>query len=255
VLRQAGRLVELEQAFDEWLQRDPENPVAAHMRAAARGDRPPARASDQYVRAVFDQFAAHFDADLADLHYHTPEQIGAAVAQMPAAGEQRLRILDAGCGTGLCGVHLRSFAAVLDGVDLSAKMVDQARQRNLYDHLAVAELTDFLARRPAAYDVITAGDTFNYFGDLEPLLASAAGALQTHGRLIFTLEVDDGVAAGHGFRLQPNGRYAHALSYATRCLQAAGFHVDTCQSVVLRRQAEQQVQGILLQATRQPKTV
>ena len=44
---------------------------------------------------------------------------------LPSAS--RPRILDAGCGTGLCGPLLRPLAARLVGVDLSEKMVELAR--------------------------------------------------------------------------------------------------------------------------------
>ena len=53
-------------------------------------------------------------------------------------------VLDAGCGTGLCGPLLRTRAKRMTGVDLSPKMIEWAAERGIYDRLAAEELTTFL---------------------------------------------------------------------------------------------------------------
>jgi predicted TPR repeat methyltransferase len=53
--------------FEEWLEQEPENPVARHMLAACSGREVPPRASDAYVEKIFDDFAGSFDAKLAQL--------------------------------------------------------------------------------------------------------------------------------------------------------------------------------------------
>ncbi|MCX4239251.1 class I SAM-dependent DNA methyltransferase [Paraliomyxa miuraensis] len=62
-----------------------------------------------------------------------------------------LDVLDAGCGTGLCAPLLRPLARTLVGVDLSGKMLDQARRRGGYDELIEAELTEMLDAHAARY--------------------------------------------------------------------------------------------------------
>ena len=54
---------------------------------------------------------------------------------------QRLDVLDAGCGTGLCGVLVAPFARRLVGVDLSDGMLAHAGDKNIYHALIRAELT------------------------------------------------------------------------------------------------------------------
>ncbi|NIR58985.1 MAG: methyltransferase domain-containing protein, partial [Gammaproteobacteria bacterium] len=49
-------------------------------------------------------------------------------------------ILDAGCGTGLCGPLLAPHARTLVGVDLSGGMIAKAEELAVYDELEVAEL-------------------------------------------------------------------------------------------------------------------
>ena len=66
---------------------------------------------------VFDRFAASFDNNLKNLGYRAPEL--AATALRSHVGEQAtLDILDAGCGTGLCGPLLRPLCRRLTGVDM-----------------------------------------------------------------------------------------------------------------------------------------
>ena len=43
------------------------------------------------------------------------------------------RAADLGCGTGLMGPLLRSHVACLEGADLSAAMVERAREKGCYD--------------------------------------------------------------------------------------------------------------------------
>ena len=97
-------------------------------------------------------------------------------------------MLDAGCGTGLCGPLLVPYARRLIGVDLSEGMLALAKEKHVYDALIKGELTDHMRAQPAAFDVIVSADTLVYFGDLESVVGAAAGALRPNGLFIFTLE-------------------------------------------------------------------
>jgi predicted TPR repeat methyltransferase len=69
--------------------------------------------------------------------------------------------LDVGCGTGLVGVELskRGFER-LDGVDLSEAMLVQAEHRQVYERLAVADLTMPLAIDDCSYEAVVCTGTF-----------------------------------------------------------------------------------------------
>src|SRR4029453_9055138 len=97
------------------------------------GEQVPERASDEFVEQVFDRFANSFEVRLKQLDYRAPQLFGAALdaAVGPPRGE--LTILDAGCGTGLCGPLLRGHAKMLHGVDLSGGMLAKAADAKLYD--------------------------------------------------------------------------------------------------------------------------
>jgi SAM-dependent methyltransferase len=48
-------------------------------------------------------------------------------------------VLELGCGTGLCAALFRPAAARLVGVDVSARMLERARARGLYDELLLGD--------------------------------------------------------------------------------------------------------------------
>ncbi len=165
-----------------------------------------------------------------------------------------LTILDAGCGTGLCGPLLRPFAQRLDGVDLSPQMLNRAKETACYDQLAEAELTAFLNQRPARYDIVVAADTLCYFGDLETVFAAAAGALKPGGGFIFTVETagDETDAEGQAYRIIPQGRYAHTEAYLRRLARQAELQIETLQHGVLRQEMGRSVQGMIAILSKTP---
>jgi predicted TPR repeat methyltransferase len=246
-LYRAGRDDRAVQVIEEWLSLEPDNPFAKHLLAAFSGRDVPQRASDDYIRQLFEGFAENFDENLKDLGYRAPEMIASLLAiQMPPP-EGVLDVLDGGCGTGLCAPHLRPYARRLVGVDLSEAMLRRARARGLYDELEVAELTSFLSGRPAAFDLIVVADTLVYFGLLGPVLAAASSALRPGGRLVLTVEKEE-QAASAGFRLHPHGRYSHSEAYLREALEQAGLSIGRLETETLRMEAGDPVRGIVVTA-------
>jgi len=245
-------LGELDQAavlYREWLAEDPGNPVVQHQLAACLRQAAPPRASDAYVEKVFDSFAASFDTKLASLDYRAPQLVADTLASCLPAPQRQFDIVDLGCGTGLVGSLVRGWARRLAGCDLSVGMLRQARQRKVYDVLHKAELVYYLETQPQAFDVAISADTLCYFGDLGPAMAAARRALQPRGWLVFTVEALDADALDP-WRLQPNGRYAHARSYVEAGLQAAGLVSMSMVAERLRQEAGEWVQGWLMTARR-----
>lgn len=236
--------------YREWLAEEPDNPVAQHQLAACLGSDGPAapeRASDAYVQQVFDAFASSFDAKLEMLHYRAPQLVADALAAVAGPPTADLSVVDAGCGTGLCGPLVRPWARTLAGCDLSAGMLRRAKERRCYDVLHQAELVYYLDTQPGAFDAIVCADTLCYFGALEAAFAAARRSLRPRGALIFTVEaLEDGDAHGHA--LNANGRYAHERAYLQRALQDHGFHIAAIQRETLRMEAGLGVAGWLVSA-------
>jgi predicted TPR repeat methyltransferase len=233
---------EATQVYRDWLMREPDNPIPRHMLAACGGAEAPARADDAYVRDVFDGFADSFDEQLLkNLNYRAPEVLIEALGKVLPAPAARLDVLDAGCGTGLCAPLIRPQACRLVGVDLSSGMVDKARIRGGYDELAVAELTEYLQARHAAYDVVLSADTLVYFGELMAVLSAAYAALRAGGWVAFTLEALDGDE--DRTELSASGRYRHTRRYVERVLQSVGYENVRIDSDTLRKEGGQWVAG------------
>jgi predicted TPR repeat methyltransferase len=159
-----------------------------------------------------------------------------------------LDVLDAGCGTGLCGPLVAPYARHLTGVDLSEGMLVHAKEKNVYHALVKDELTDYLRDNSEAFDLIVAADTLVYFGDLESVLAAAARALRPKGLLVFTLEHVGG-EADVDYRLELNGRYSHAGAYVDRVLAFAGLQPEIAHAE-LRMESGAPVAGLVIRATK-----
>jgi predicted TPR repeat methyltransferase len=220
--------------IEHWLSLIPDDPAPAHRLAAMRGDAPPARAADAYVTYLFDRYAETFDDSLSRLGYHGPALIGQLLQATGVSPNGQWRVLDAGCGTGLCAPIVRPFAEHLTGVDLSLAMVEKARERGGYDELVVAELTEYLGRNAARFDLIISADTLIYFGDLSALLARAANALCPAGWFAFTVEKTDDDTDVLGYRLNTNTRYSHSKAYVMQELDAAGFVLRAMNETTIR---------------------
>jgi predicted TPR repeat methyltransferase len=231
--------------YEEWLREEPGNPVARHMLAACSGSDVPRRASDSYVESTFDSFAATFDSKLEQLGYRAPELVAELLERSVPEGSTSLDVLDAGCGTGLCGPLLAPYAGRLVGVDLSAGMLAQARARSVYDELVKCELTEYLEANPERFDVVVSADTLVYFGELGGVARAAERALRPGGSLIFTVEAQPG--AGHS--LGTSGRYRHARGYVRRTLLDAGLQPEI-DAAELRLEAGEPVQGLVVRGVK-----
>jgi predicted TPR repeat methyltransferase len=204
----------------------------------------PKQAPAGYVKALFDQYAGHFERHLTGvLGYRTPALLAEAIGRHVAATD--LSTVDLGCGTGLCAPFLRPLSSRLLGVDLSDNMLAQAHATGLYDELVCADIGVFLAARPQAFDLAVAADVLVYFGDLDALFAQVRGALRPGGWFCFSTEAGADCADGE-YVLQPSNRYAHSLAYLRRLALAHGFNLVEAEAAVVRSENGSEVAGHLL---------
>ena len=249
VLYQRRKFPEAMEIYRQWQAFEPDNPVPRHM-AAVGSETAPVRADDQYVAKLFDNFADTFDTTLLGLGYQTPQLLTNMIKTERSTDTTPLRILDAGCGTGLAAPLLKPLASQLVGVDLSSGMLDKARARKLYDELVVGELCAFMASRPAAFELVLLADTLVYFGALEEAFRTAHGTLTPGG--IFAFVVESRPDSGPDYQLELHGRYSHRPDYVTRLLAASGYKLCSTEVVVLRRELNTDVAGIAVVARRNP---
>lgn len=257
LLCEQGRQAEAAQIVADWAARDPTHPIARHMAASFSAQDAPSRASDEYVRMYFDGFADFFDSALKVLDYRAPALVAAALREAashaPAISTPPSAafgtVLDAGCGTGLCGPLVRGLCRVLVGVDLSPAMIRRAQQRGGYDELVLAELGAFMRSRSRAFDAIVCADTFVYFGILAEPLGAAHEALRAGAPLVFTVEALPRTdSADH--RLGLSGRYAHSEPYLHRVIPESGFLLESIGRQTLREEKGAAVEGYIVVARR-----
>jgi len=222
------------------------------MIAACEAIKTAPRSDPGYVRHLFDQFSADYDARMiGQLAYAAPQILFdlAALVMPGRAGatiKKSLAILDMGCGTGLAGAVFKPLAARLDGVDLSPAMIAKARARGIYDDLRVADLQNALAAAGPQYDLILAADTLVYLGDLALVFEAACRRLSPDGYFLFTVEK----AEGTGFELGPKRRWRHSEVYLRTLAQRFGFGVAGLVAAAPRREANHPVEGFAVALTR-----
>ena len=145
------------------------------------------------VTGIFDSFAASFEAKLENLSYRAPALVATMLEDSgrepkePGCTRCRMR-------NGTMRPAIAPFARRFAGVDLSEGMLERAREKNVYDALVKAELTEYFRGNSGAFDLIVSADTLVYFGDLKGVVAAAARALRPNGKLVFTLEDAAGTA-------------------------------------------------------------
>jgi predicted TPR repeat methyltransferase len=130
----------------------------------------------------------------------------------------------------------------MTGVDLSAHMLAQARDRDVYSELECIELTEYLARCHTEFDLVVAADVLIYLGDLTPVFLGVQRALRPGGRFAFSVEASEQL----DYELAETRRYRHSRPYLERLSAGFGLTVDVIENGVLRREAGSDVNGYLV---------
>ncbi|PSL02100.1 methyltransferase family protein [Haloactinopolyspora alba] len=129
-----------------------------------------------------DAYSAENESNLFNAYYERPEILRLA------GDVSGRRILDAGCGSGPLSAALRSKGAAVTSFDVSAAMVDLARQRLGEDaDLHVADLGGPLPFADAEFDDIVASLVLHYLEDWASPLAELRRVLKPGGRLILSV--------------------------------------------------------------------
>jgi predicted TPR repeat methyltransferase len=158
-------------------------------------------------------------------------------------------MLDLGCGTGLAGAAFRPHVDWLVGVDLSSKMIEEARGKGAYDTLAVGDIAQFLAEQHAANaraDLVIAADVFAYIGDVGAVCAAVARVLAPDGLFGFTVETHAGEGAIVGAKM----RYQHAPEFVRGAIADANMTIRRLDAVSTRNENRVPVPGLLVIAGR-----
>jgi predicted TPR repeat methyltransferase len=222
---------------------EPENQEIKYILASLSGNdeaKKFSRAPNEYLEHLFDQYAFRFDEHLKFLKYRVPDLIYDLFLKINPSPAKELLILDLGCGSGLCGEKFSNLAKYLIGIDLSLRMIQEAKRKNVYHELKIADIETALIDY-RNFDLVIAADTLVYLGDLEKIMAGVAKSLHPEGLFIFTLENGD----YYPYQLQKNARFAHHEKYLEELAKRHGFEIIAQDFAVLREEKNMEVKGVV----------
>ncbi len=185
---------------------NPESPEIKYVLAAIQqSNNNFTKAPADYVTHLFDHYADSFEQHLVEnldykAHIIIAEQLFSHIDLT-----KKYNVLDLGCGTGLCGTACKKIAKKLVGVDLSSRMLEEAKKLEIFDELEQAEIEGYLARNNN-FDIVMAADVMPYIGDLVKTLDLIWLALNAGGFCIFTIEIS---TKNELYSLSESGRYQH----------------------------------------------
>ena len=223
---------------------NPDDQEISHILSALKQEDTPEKAPQAYLEHLFDHYAHYYDQHLTGaLDYHVPEAIKDAIDLEMDLSSKKWRILDLGCGTGLCGPLFAPYKQSLMGIDISNNMIELAKQKHCYDQLIVADIEEAIQEQ-SQQDLIIAADVFAYIGNLEKIFSSVKKILAPSGIFAFSVEKTQ----KHPYELHSDIRYAHTKSYIESLIEKHQFKIVRFDNIILRKQRKQPVEGYLVLA-------
>ncbi|OGI09975.1 MAG: hypothetical protein A2Y40_02095 [Candidatus Margulisbacteria bacterium GWF2_35_9] len=231
------RYEEAKAKIEKLLELDPRDDSAKHMFAALNGDTPQ-KATAKYVADLFDEYASYFEKDLLNkLEYKTPALIREYLPK-----NKKYKIMDLGCGTGLVGETLADITGIIDGIDLSPKMIEEAKKKKIYNKLWVGDIVEILNDSKNNYNLIIAADVFVYIGNLKHMFRVVHEKLDKDGLFVFSIE---NLISSNKYELRLSGRYAHSIDYIQSLATDFGFDIENQNLVDLRKEKNKKIEGVL----------
>lgn len=233
----AMRLQKISKAVDflkRAIQANPQDTVCPFMLSAItnkNNNNRPTEGCVEYVLNLFDHYALYYDSHMQGaLKYELPFQLGRILHQHQIFDIDSA--LDLGCGTGLSGIVLRESAKRLTGVDLSNKMLNKSREKEIYDELFEQDITTFLLQTSQKYSLIVALDVLPYTGDLSAFINAVSHALSSDGKAFFSCEISE----CQPWYLEQSLRFCHHPDYISHVIQQANMQLFFQEKVPARIQ-------------------
>ena len=136
-----------------------------------------------------------YNQDMINWKYTAPQETVLVLKKY--ALNNKYKILDAGCGTGLVGIELKKCGySNIDGVDFSQNMLDLIPQ-GIYKKIEKVDLNKPLKFKTNMYDVVMCVGTFTY-GHVKPQALDELIRITKNGGLIcFT--INEGIYEEYSF--------------------------------------------------------
>ncbi len=236
VLRYQDKVDESIKVYYQILKIDPANEAANFYIKTLEAGISPSKIPTGILKAVYnsEDAAKSFDKSLLQqFDYKAPEVMNKSVREVLGQERNQLDVLDLGCGTGLCGSLLRDVARTLEGVDISANMIEEAKKKAVYDKLSVVDIMEIIDNYENDFDVIIAMDVLCFFGDLSEVYKKCARALRSGGVFGFTVEKGE---SDQDWTFHNYGNFLHSVDYLNRMGQIVGLKKMKIEEMVLRKE-------------------
>ena len=225
--------------FELVIKNKPNHPEALHLLNSLKG-KTTESAPNEYVKNLFNDHADDFEETLLNkLGYNIPRKISEIITKNKSI--QLGSVLDMGCGTGLVGKELNGNFKYIEGIDLSEKMLNTARMKNIYNKLGCFDISQYLSHQPLNFDYFIAADVFVYLGNLSMVFELIKSNNKKDGILVFSVEKSE----REDFYLTEAGRYAHSKEYIMQLSNKFGYEVIDLINSDLRKENNIIIQGYL----------
>lgn len=195
---------------------------------------------NEYAEDLFNHYALYYDKHMQEtLQYQLPQKLWEILYKLNLNNLNK--ILDLGCGTGLCGEVLQIFSKHLVGVDISEKMLAIAASKDIYENLVAKDIVEFLKEDVNTYDLIVALDVLPYFGSLQSLFDYITKRLSPNGMFVFSTEISENC----DWQIQESMRFCHATQYIDSLCEANSLLIEYKERIIARKQDNEGLEEIL----------
>ena len=136
-----------------------------------------------------------YNKEMIELNYTAPKETVTVFKKYQS--NKNIKILDAGCGTGLVGAELKKFNYTnIDGVDLSKDLLNLT-PKSYYNNLEQVDLNKPLKIKSNIYDAVMCVGTFTFGHVKSPALDGFIRITKNKGLICFT--INEGIYEDYGF--------------------------------------------------------
>ena len=142
---------------------------------------------------VYDRWADTYEDYVNGLNYQGPINLAKEVFDyFHNSGQDNFKILDFGCGTGLVGLEISKlfcgkYIFNIDGIDISDKMIQHSRDKNIYRQLWQLDLFKDTLPQQYQYDLIVSSGVFLEGHVSFKMIDILLNSIKPFGVMFFTL--------------------------------------------------------------------
>ena len=211
-----------------WIKNYPDDFVGLYSLKSLKGEKVDEEMAKRFSEELYDSFADSYDEVMQKLCAKSVEAIVTSIDK-----KSYEQVLDLACGTGAFGEKFDKEYTSLTGVDISANMIEKAREKEVYTRLVHQDIFSFLTKDTSSYDLIIAADVIPYLPELSNLFKLVFAKLSLNGQFLFTVETDDKLKEG---TLGLHGRYLYPSLLIRSLIKEAGLIILDEKELPLRKE-------------------